>query len=80
MWHGVSCPRPMPLQPHVLRTSRPYPEGRQRSSPPRVDRRSKHDATHTESLLEVVQRPEACTPGPWALSHHAGPRASHRDD
>ncbi|RRT51062.1 hypothetical protein B296_00032986 [Ensete ventricosum] len=31
MWHGVPCPRPMPLQPHVFRTSRPYPEGRQRT-------------------------------------------------
>ncbi|RWW17278.1 hypothetical protein GW17_00018800 [Ensete ventricosum] len=31
MWHGVPCPRSMPLQPHVLRTSRPYPEGRQRT-------------------------------------------------
>ncbi|RWV79247.1 hypothetical protein GW17_00059649, partial [Ensete ventricosum] len=29
MKHGMPCPRPMPLQLHVLRTSRPYPEGRQ---------------------------------------------------
>ncbi|RWV95790.1 hypothetical protein GW17_00041546 [Ensete ventricosum] len=28
MWHGVSCPRPMSLQPHVLRTFRSYSEGR----------------------------------------------------
>ncbi|RWV78220.1 hypothetical protein GW17_00060841 [Ensete ventricosum] len=28
MRHGDPCPDPMPLQPHVLRTSRPYPEGR----------------------------------------------------
>ncbi|RRT85418.1 hypothetical protein B296_00009969 [Ensete ventricosum] len=32
MWHGVPCLCPMPLQPHILRTSRPCPEGRQRSS------------------------------------------------
>ncbi|RWW61823.1 hypothetical protein BHE74_00031091 [Ensete ventricosum] len=30
MRHGDPCPRPMPLQPHVLRTSRSYPEGRLR--------------------------------------------------
>ncbi|RWW50924.1 hypothetical protein BHE74_00042768 [Ensete ventricosum] len=30
MWHGVSCPRPMPLQPHVLRTFQSYSEGQQR--------------------------------------------------
>ncbi|RRT46117.1 hypothetical protein B296_00014374 [Ensete ventricosum] len=32
--HGDPCPRPMPLQPHVLHTSRPYPEGRLRIAIP----------------------------------------------
>ncbi|RRT50639.1 hypothetical protein B296_00029164 [Ensete ventricosum] len=51
-----------------------------RSSSLRTSGRSKHDATHTESLLEVVQRPGACSPGPRTLSHHTGPRASRRDN
>ncbi|RRT61295.1 hypothetical protein B296_00042651 [Ensete ventricosum] len=52
MLYGVPRPRLILLQLHVYRMTWPYPEGRQ----------GEHDATYTESLLEVVQQPGTYSP------------------
>ncbi|RWW86691.1 hypothetical protein BHE74_00004522 [Ensete ventricosum] len=64
MWHGVPCPRPMPLQPHVLRTSRPYPEGRQRIV--------------ILETAQGTSRPSSTSRTPEGASIHAGSFDPHR--
>ncbi|RZS03232.1 hypothetical protein BHM03_00033405 [Ensete ventricosum] len=78
MRHGVPCPRPMPLQPHVLRTSRPYPEGRRRGlsgsplpSPKRPVYRIAIPETGTSRRSSTSRTPEGA-------SIHAGSFDPHR--
>ncbi|RZS11036.1 hypothetical protein BHM03_00042333 [Ensete ventricosum] len=64
MWHGVSCPRPMSLQPHVLRTSRSYSEGRQRIAIP--------------EMTQGTSRPSPASRTPKGASIHVGSFDPHR--